>query len=192
MRGARQRGFSLLMRRMRSRTSGGTGGRPGLHLRIFHVQNSRNAFRCQALTVSGLTIIRPTPVCPHAGQPNPQQSVGCVQARAFLRRTFQHADLMPERNILQLHSRAGFRTDAVPATKNASNPEIEVRTRMRCNVHDLSDFEVSERDRPCRLSMPVDCYGRLAVHPDGYQIAISFYGTATEIWVLESVSLFTT
>jgi hypothetical protein len=42
--------------RMRSRTSRGTGGRPGLPLRIFHVQKRRNALRCQAITVSGFTI----------------------------------------------------------------------------------------------------------------------------------------
>jgi hypothetical protein len=49
-------GFSLLMRRMRSRNSRGTGGRPGLPLRIFHVQKRRNPLRCQAITVSGFTI----------------------------------------------------------------------------------------------------------------------------------------
>jgi hypothetical protein len=33
-------------------------GRPGLPCWTFHVQNNRNAFRCQAMTVSGLTMTR--------------------------------------------------------------------------------------------------------------------------------------
>jgi len=41
-----------------SRTSCGTLGRPALPRCIFHVQNKRKPFRCQATTVSALTIIR--------------------------------------------------------------------------------------------------------------------------------------
>jgi len=41
-----------------SRTSCGTLGRPALPRCIFHVQNNRKPFRCQATTVSALTIIR--------------------------------------------------------------------------------------------------------------------------------------
>jgi hypothetical protein len=33
-------------------------GRPIFPLRIFHVQNLRNALRCQATTVTGLTMIK--------------------------------------------------------------------------------------------------------------------------------------
>ncbi len=44
------------IRRMSSRISLGAGGRPGLPRLDFQVQNARNPFRCQPMTVSGLTI----------------------------------------------------------------------------------------------------------------------------------------
>src|ERR1700674_586447 len=47
--------FSRLIRRIRSRMSRETAGRPLFPLLIFHDQNIRNALRCQATTVSGLT-----------------------------------------------------------------------------------------------------------------------------------------
>ena len=58
MRGAPYSGFSRRIVRISSRTSFGTVGRPGLPRRIFQVQNRRNPFRCQAITVSGLTMTR--------------------------------------------------------------------------------------------------------------------------------------
>src|SRR5215813_2978415 len=58
MRGASQRGLLRLIIRIRSRTPCGTLGRPGLPRPIFHVQNKRKPLRCQATTVSALTIIR--------------------------------------------------------------------------------------------------------------------------------------
>ena len=57
MRGAPQSGFSRLILRISSRTSFGTAGRPGCPRRTFHFQDSRKPFRCQAITVSGFTII---------------------------------------------------------------------------------------------------------------------------------------
>lgn len=51
-------GLLRLIIRISSRTSCGTPGRPGLPQRIFHLQNKRNPFRCQATTVSALTIIK--------------------------------------------------------------------------------------------------------------------------------------
>ena len=48
-------GFARLIRRIRSRTSFRTDGRPGWPCRTFHVQKRRKPFRCQAITVSGLT-----------------------------------------------------------------------------------------------------------------------------------------
>src|SRR4051794_7089964 len=109
MRGAPQPGFSLLMWRMRSRTSRGTAGRPGLPLRIFHVQKRRNALRCQRTTVSGLTITSDErQVRPHAGEPDPQKTVSSLQPGALLRGALKDTDLMPERNILQLQRSAAF------------------------------------------------------------------------------------
>ena len=46
-----QRGLLRLNIRIRSRTSCGTQGRPGLPRPIFHVQNKRKPLRCQATTV---------------------------------------------------------------------------------------------------------------------------------------------
>jgi hypothetical protein len=51
---------------------------------------------------------RRAPICPHARQPNPQESVRCVQLRALLRRPLKDADLMAERHVLQLQSGARF------------------------------------------------------------------------------------
>jgi hypothetical protein len=51
---------------------------------------------------------RRTPTCPNAGQPNPQESVSCVQRRALPRRALENPDLMPECNILELQRSASF------------------------------------------------------------------------------------
>jgi hypothetical protein len=51
-------GFSRLIRRIKSRTSLGTAGRPALPRRIFQVQKSRKPLRCQAMTVAGCTMAR--------------------------------------------------------------------------------------------------------------------------------------
>ena len=53
-----QRGLLRLIIVIRSRTSFGTLGRPGLPRCIFQVQNKRKPLRRHATTVSGLTIIR--------------------------------------------------------------------------------------------------------------------------------------
>ena len=51
MRGAPHGGFSRLVLRISSRASFETGGRPGWPCGIFHVRNSRNPLRCQAIMV---------------------------------------------------------------------------------------------------------------------------------------------
>ena len=58
MRGAPQSGFSRLIFRISLRISFDTGGRPVWPRRTFQVQNRRNPFRCQAMTVAGLTMHR--------------------------------------------------------------------------------------------------------------------------------------
>src|SRR4051794_16784257 len=55
MRGAPHVGFSLFMRRIKSRTSPATCGRPTRFRRDRRVQNRRYPARCQKITVSGLT-----------------------------------------------------------------------------------------------------------------------------------------
>ena len=57
MRGAPQEGFSLHILRISARTSGEMMGRPGWPQHTFQVQNRRNPARCQAMTVSGLTMV---------------------------------------------------------------------------------------------------------------------------------------
>jgi len=60
--------FSRHILRIRSRTSREMVGRPGLPLRTFQVQNKRKPARCQATTVSGLTMASDeTPVMPEVG-----------------------------------------------------------------------------------------------------------------------------
>src|SRR5215472_10400012 len=54
--GAPHRGLSQLICRIKSRTSRGTAGRPGLPQRTFQVQNRRKPWRCHAMTVSGRTM----------------------------------------------------------------------------------------------------------------------------------------
>jgi len=49
-------GFSRHILRIRSRTSREMTGRPGCPRRTFQVQNKRKPARCQAMTVSGLTM----------------------------------------------------------------------------------------------------------------------------------------
>src|SRR5467141_1916375 len=56
MRGAPQPGFSRHILRIKSRTSREMTGRPGWPRRTFQVQNKRKPARCQATTVSGLTM----------------------------------------------------------------------------------------------------------------------------------------
>ena len=56
IRSAPQPGFSRQILRIRSRTSLEMTGRPGFPQRTFQVQNKRKAARCQAMTVSGLTM----------------------------------------------------------------------------------------------------------------------------------------
>ena len=56
MRGAPQVGFSRDILRISSRVSRAIAGRPGCPRRTFQVQNKRKPLRCQATTVSGLTM----------------------------------------------------------------------------------------------------------------------------------------
>ena len=58
MRGAPHNGFSQLIRWMSSRISFEVRGRPGFPWQDFHFQKRRNPWRCQPMTVSGLTMTR--------------------------------------------------------------------------------------------------------------------------------------
>ena len=87
MRGAPHSGFSRHMRRMRSRTSRETGGRPLRRERDFQVQKRRKPLRCQPITVAGLTIARASR---QSGQKleirtQNQRSDGCSRGRGVFR-----------------------------------------------------------------------------------------------------------
>jgi hypothetical protein len=56
--GRTQSGLARLMVRLRSRTSRETVGLPAFPCLTFRVQNKRKPLRCQAMTVSGLTMTR--------------------------------------------------------------------------------------------------------------------------------------
>ncbi len=60
-------------------------GRPGLPRWIFHVQNKRNPFRCQATTVSALTIIRAVfqSLQTSSQSQSPEDSIGRRQVSRF-------------------------------------------------------------------------------------------------------------
>ena len=92
MRGAPQSGFARLIFRMRSRTSGATSGLPGLPGRLFQVQYRRNPRRCQATTVSGLTMMRAERQPDHRRSSHPQKrrstSVSRTRPRCDLQSTF--------------------------------------------------------------------------------------------------------
>jgi hypothetical protein len=107
-RGAPLSGLSRHNRRIRSRTSFGTAGLPGLPRRSFHVRNRRKPIRCQAITVCGLTIDkRRSPVGPDLAQPCPEESIRRRQSRP-LHRALRDAGLVPERQVLPMECGPGF------------------------------------------------------------------------------------
>ena len=102
MRGAPHNGFASAIVRINWRTSRGTLGRP-TRRRLFHVQKSRKPRRCQARTVSGLTM---TTAARHSfqtsRQPDPQHSVGMREPQSLRPRSVHHVELMSQRQDLKL------------------------------------------------------------------------------------------
>ena len=74
MRAAPPSGFSRLIMRNRSRMSFRTAGRLGCPRRTFQVQNSRKTLRCQAMTVSGLTMSKAVRQSPQIWHSHAQRS----------------------------------------------------------------------------------------------------------------------
>jgi hypothetical protein len=73
IRGAPHSGLLRLIIRIKSRICCGTTGRPRLPRRIFQVQKRRSPFRCQAMTVAGLTINRADFSPPKHGASTPRR-----------------------------------------------------------------------------------------------------------------------
>ncbi len=94
MRGAPQ-WFSSRMRRMSSRISPSTRGRPILR-RDFQRQNTRKPFRCQRTTVSGFTIKRVDPPAPETPNDHPECAVSVGQPRTWMSSP-QDLELMSKR-----------------------------------------------------------------------------------------------
>ncbi len=102
MRGAPQPGLLRLIIRIKPRISDGTLGRPGFPRLTFYVQNKLKPFRCQATTVSGLTIIRAdSPLLPHTPQPDPEESIGWRQLQSFGSRTPKNSKLMTQGYVFE-------------------------------------------------------------------------------------------
>ena len=105
--GAPQSGFSRLILRIRSRTSREIVGRPAWPCRIFQVQNRRNPLRCQAITVSGLTMASTERHSQQTRERKTQnrRSAGVSFGR-LLSRAPKDTDLVPESYVLQLQRSA--------------------------------------------------------------------------------------
>jgi hypothetical protein len=99
---APQRGLLRLSIRIRSRTCCGMQGRPGLPPRILHLQNKPKFLRCQATTVSGLTIIRADCQSLHTRRNQTQKiRLAGVSFRRFGHRPTQDGELLPQGEVFQ-------------------------------------------------------------------------------------------
>jgi hypothetical protein len=82
-------------------------GRPGWPRRTFQVQNSRKPARCQATTVSGLTMANAERQSPQIrdSQTHKRRSTGVNRGR-FLAERWQHADLVAQSQVLEFEGNA--------------------------------------------------------------------------------------
>ena len=163
IRGAPQSEFSRLIVRITSRTLFGTDDRPGWPRRIFPVQNTRNALRCQATTVSGFTITS-----------DERQSAQTPDSQTQKRRSavYNRERLFTERRRTPIWWRSAtfsnwsaarvLNSDEAPARRIASQPNVDARRlRMKFNFHDLNTFGIYENENRRGLHLP----DRLSVAP---------------------------
>ena len=112
MRGAPHNGLASAIVRINGRTSGGTPGRPSRR-RLFHVQKSRKPWRCQARTVSGLTI---TMTSRHPSQSFDSQTHSTRSAlrerQSLGSRSVHHVELMAQCQDLKLQGGPSAERDA--------------------------------------------------------------------------------
>ena len=144
MRGAPQEGFSLHILRISARTSGEMMGRPGWPQRTFQVQNRRNPARCQAMTVSGLTMVSAErqPRQRRDRQIHNRRSVEVNQA--FCSSSPKHTDLVTQSQVLELEG--GTRSEDRRQSREECHKSSEHRRNYeRCNSHPFRYFEVFER-----------------------------------------------
>jgi hypothetical protein len=158
MRGAPQEGFSLHILRISARTSGEMTGRPGLPQRTFQVQNRRNPARCQAMTVSGLTMVSAErQATPEARQTDPQQAVSRGQFQAFCSSSPKHTDLVTQSQVLELEG--GTRSEDRRQSREECQKSSEHRRNYeRCNSHPFRSFEVFEKHSRRRPRKSARCH----------------------------------
>src|SRR5882672_7400252 len=107
MRGAPQPGFSRHILQIRSRISREMAGRPGWPRRTFQVQNRRKPARCQATTVSGLTMARAERQLRQMRERQTQKRRSPeVQFRALSHGPLKYADLVAQSQVLELEGGA--------------------------------------------------------------------------------------
>ena len=143
MRGAPHSGFSRLILRISWRVSTGTLGRPRRPRRDFHAQKRRKPFRCQPMTVSGLTIIRaerqPRQVAANHAHRNRSEAVsfGRLIERCRTVSWWRRASTSICRDArLRMQSRA--------AAKTANNTEDEARKETKINSQRINQIRICE------------------------------------------------
>src|SRR3954469_25950040 len=133
MRGAPHIGFSLFMRRIKSRTSSANFGLRTLCRRDRHVQNRRYPARCQETTVSGLTRMVLRTTWPRSDERPTEQAIEPIQlgVRLF---AFVHGKLLSKSSRLHCQT--------VP--RDQERPHVrECREQSRNHHSDASRFRMS-------------------------------------------------
>ena len=132
MRGAPQEAFSLHILRISARTSGEMMGGPGWPQCTFQVQSRRNPARCQAMTVSGLTMV--------SAERQPRQRRD--------RRSTTGGQPRSISGVLQQLSEAHRFGDAEPSSPARGRHAIgRSKTESRGVSHPFRSFEVFETHR---------------------------------------------
>ena len=106
IRGAPHNGFSRDIRRISPRNSLDTGGRPGFPRRDFRVQKRRKPFRCQPITVSGLTITRISLQPDHSRDRTTQKRRSAIRSDGLAPFRSKGGKLLSQGKVLKMQRRA--------------------------------------------------------------------------------------
>ena len=142
MRGAPQLGLSSFMRRISSRISLVTFGRP--RCRDRQRQNRRKPARCQDTTVSGLTTMRVSAHPEYSRRSTVQNNRSVVESGARLL-SFEHRELLTQSSCFQGESVAGH--------EERTNIG-EYRDNKRAHRSDVSRAASSDRMNPSSTCDP--------------------------------------
>ena len=147
MRGAPQAGFSRHILRIRSRTSREMSGRPGWPRRTFQVQNNRNPARCQARTVSGLTMASAErQSCQRRDRQIHNRRSAEVQFQAFCRRSLKHSDLVAQSQVLEVEGGTRLE-DRANRRKEVRKISMSENYKGCVTPYPLRYFDIFERHR---------------------------------------------